>query len=123
MQSYCRLHPVGGVFSFEFVEGNTITRIQFRRTLRGSRDALERGDPLTDDLRDEARSPLNQLVLFLDVPLFTVIVYCGTVRSDSWLHVFIAVAIGLFGAILLMFFVPRLAQRRRFMSVGPNDPA
>ena len=54
---------------------------------------------------------LNQIVHFLDVPLFTVIVYCGTARPDSWVHVFVAIGIGLLIATLLMIFVPRLARR------------
>jgi uncharacterized membrane protein len=45
-----------GLFLFEFIEGSTVTRAQFRKTLRRSRDSLARGGPLTDDIRDEARS-------------------------------------------------------------------
>jgi len=100
-----------GLFLFEFVEGNTVTRIQFRKTLRQSHNARERGASLTDDVRVEARSLLNQIVHFLDIPLFTVIVYCGTVRPDSWAHVLTAIAIGLFVATLLIIFVPRLARK------------
>lgn len=99
-----------GLFLLEFVEGNTVTRFQFRRTLRRSREALERGGPLTDDIREDARSLLNQIVHFLDVPLFTVIVYCGTVRPDSWTHVLIAIGIGVSIALLLTYFVPRMAR-------------
>lgn len=101
-----------GLFLFEFIEGNTVTRIQFRRTLRRSRQALERGDPLTVDLRDEARGLLNQVAHFLDIPLFTVIVYCGTARPDTWLHVLSAIGIGLAVAALLIVIVPRLAGPR-----------
>ena len=100
-----------GLFLFEFIEGNTVTRMQFHKTLRRSRDALEHGDPLTDDLREEARSFLNKVVHFLDIPLFTVIVYCGAVRSDSWIHVLIAIAIGVSVAAMLTIFVPRLGGR------------
>ena len=100
-----------GLFLFEFIEGNTITRFQFQKTLRRSTEALKRGEPLTDDIRDEARSLLNQIVHFLDVPLFTVIVYCGTVRPDTWLHVFAAIAVGLAVATTLIILVPRLARR------------
>ncbi|WP_282608854.1 DUF2269 family protein [Pelagibius sp. Alg239-R121] len=99
------------LFLFEFIEGNTITRLQFRRTLRHSRDALENGAALTDDIRDDARSLLNQIVHFLDVPLFTVIVYCGTVRPDSWAHVLTAFVIGVSVAGGLTILVPRLARR------------
>ncbi len=100
-----------GLFLFEFIEGNTVTRIQFRKTLRRSRDALARGVPLTDDVRKEARSLLNRVVHFLDIPLFTVIVYCGTVRPDSVSHVVIAIIVALIVAFILTFAVPRLARR------------
>jgi uncharacterized membrane protein len=100
-----------GLFLFEFIEGNTVTRAQFRKTLGRSRDALERRVPLTDNLRQEARSLLNRIAHFLDIPLFTVIVYCGTVRPDSWTHVLIAIAIGVSVATVLMIAVPRLARQ------------
>ena len=102
-----------GLFLFEFIEGNTVTRVQFRKALRRSREALARGGALTDELRDEARSRLNQIVHFLDVPLFTVIVYCGTVRPDSWAHVLSATGIGVLVAALLTVLVQRLAKRSR----------
>lgn len=101
-----------GLFLFEFIEGNTITRFQFRKTLSRSRAALDRGNLLTEEIREEARSLLNQVVHFLDIPLFTVIVYCGTVRPDTWPHVLTAIAIGLTVAALLTAFVPRLARPR-----------
>ena len=100
-----------GLFLFEFIEGNTVTRTQFRKTLRRSREALARGGPLTDDIRDEARSLLNQIVHFLDIPLFTVIVYCGTVRPDNWSHVLVAIMLALIVAFVLIVAVPRLARR------------
>jgi uncharacterized membrane protein len=99
------------LFLFEFIEGNTVTRSQFRKTLRRSREVLAHGAPLTDDVREEARGVLNQIVHFLDIPLFAVIVYCGTVRPDSWAHVLIAIAIGVFVATMLTISVPRLARR------------
>jgi uncharacterized membrane protein len=100
-----------GLFLFEFIEGNTITRIQFRKTLRHSQAALEAGSDLTDDLRDEARGLINQITHFLDIPLFIVIVYCGSIRPDSWLDVGIAILIAVAVACLMTFFIPRLARR------------
>lgn len=99
-----------GLFLLEFIEGNTITRIQFRKTLRRSKEALAHGGPLTAELRGEARGVLNQIAHFLDIPLFTVIVYCGTVRPDSWAHVLTAMGIGLSVAVLLIILVPRLSN-------------
>ena len=57
-----------------------------------------------------ARSFLNKIVHFLDIPMFTVVVYCGTVRPDNWPHVLVAIGIGVSIAIFLALFVPRLAR-------------
>jgi len=98
-----------GLFLFELIEGNTVTRIQFRRTLKKSVQARDQG-ALTDAVREEARTVLGQVAHFLDVPLFSVIVYCGAVRPDSWGHVVTAVALALVVAFVLTVAVPRLAR-------------
>lgn len=98
------------LFLFEFVEGNTVTRIQFRRTLRKSLAALESGRPLTEDVRDEARTLLGQAAHFLDIPLLLAIVYSGVVRPDTWLHLAAAVLAALLAALALGLAVPRLAR-------------
>ncbi len=101
-----------GLFLFEVVEGNTVTRLQFRRTLRRSRAALSTG-VLSTEVRAEARSPLGQITHFLDVPLFLVIVWCGVMQPDSWRQVATAVGVALIAAGLLTALVPRLARRDR----------
>ncbi|MDP6707512.1 MAG: DUF2269 family protein [Alphaproteobacteria bacterium] len=99
------------LFLFEFVEGNTVTRIQFRRTLARSEKALEDKRSLTSEVRREARGMLGILTHFLDVPLFSVIVYCGAVRPDTWTHVIAAILVAVAAAVLLSVVVPRLAPR------------
>lgn len=99
------------LFLLEFIEGNTVTRLQFRSTLRRSREALSRGVPLNDELRQEARSLVNRVVHFLDIPLFAVIVYCGAVKPDSWTHVIVAIAAAVSVAAALTVLVPRVARR------------
>ena len=101
-----------GLFLFEFVEGNTITRFQFRKTLRSSRRAFEAGNVLSEEIREDARSLINQIVHFLDIPMIIVIIYCGTVRPDSWSQVLTAIALALCATALLVYFVPRLARRK-----------
>jgi uncharacterized membrane protein len=98
-----------GLFLFELIEGNTITRVQFRRTLKRSRQALEAGR-LTPQDRHEARTLIGQITHFLDVPLFLVIVYCGAMRPDTWTHVFAAIASALVASAILTAAVPRLAR-------------
>ena len=105
-----------GLFLFEFIEGNTITRVQFRRTLKVSRSLAE-DEPLTDEIRGRARTFIGRLAHFLDVPLFSVIVYCGVVRPDSWLEVGSVIGIAIAAALVLMYAVPRLAE-----SIGALPP-
>jgi uncharacterized membrane protein len=100
-----------GLFLFEFVEGNTVTRAQFRRTLRRSRQALET-NRLTVQQRQEARTLLGRVTHFLDLPLFLAIVYCGVMRPDAWTHVLGAVSVAVVAAAILTAVVPRLARPR-----------
>ena len=100
-----------GLFLFEVIEGNTITRAQFQRALRRSREALATGR-LTGLDREEARTLLGRVTHFLDVPLFLVIVYCGAMRPDSWAHVLAAIAIALVATTILSVAVPKLARPR-----------
>lgn len=99
-----------GLFLFEFFEGNIVTRIQYRRTLRESAKALEQGR-LTEEVRGEARTLLGRITHFLDIPLFLVIVYCGAMRPATWNHVVIAIIVALVAALILTVTVPRLARR------------
>jgi uncharacterized membrane protein len=100
-----------GLFLFEFIEGNTVTRRQFRRTLRRSR-ALPQTGELTPHDRADARSWLGQITHFLDVPLFLVIVYYGAIRPDDWAHVLAALAVALVATGILTLAVPKLARPR-----------
>jgi hypothetical protein len=107
---YPWLTGMWGLFLFELIEGNTVTRIQFRRTLKISR-SLPKDEPLTDEIRGRARTFVGRLAHFLDIPLFSVIVYCGVVRPDSWLDVGSAIGMAITAALVLMSVVPRLAER------------
>jgi uncharacterized membrane protein len=103
-----------GLFLFEFIEGNTITRRHFQRTLRRSRAALQTGE-LTPEDREDARTWLGQITQFLDVPLFLVIVYYGAIRPDDWPHVLAAIAVALVATGILTMAVPRLARSRKVL--------
>ncbi|MEO5336693.1 MAG: DUF2269 family protein [Magnetospirillum sp. WYHS-4] len=80
------------LFLFEFVEGNTVTRIQFRRSLRLARNL---GSELTPEVRRRVRQPLGQAAHFLDLPLFGVILFCGAARPDEWWPILAALALAL----------------------------
>jgi uncharacterized membrane protein len=107
-----------GLFLFEVVEGNTITRVEFRRALQRSREAARTG-VLSARSRDEARSLIGRITHSLDVPLFLVIVWCGVIKPGSWSQVAAAVAVALVAAALLAAVVPRLARRDRSAIAAP----
>lgn len=98
-----------GLFVFEFIEGNTVTRSQFRRALRLSMQAEADGRPLAP-ARAEARTVPGQVAHFLDLPLFAVMVWCGTMRPDRWSDLALALLIGVGAAAGLGVMVPRLAR-------------
>lgn len=103
------LTAMWSLFLFEFIEGNTVTRIQFHRTLRLSREVPESGT-LTKEMRGHVRNWLGRLTHFLDIPLFSVIVFCGVVRPDNWNEIGIAIGVAVAIAVVFMFAVPRLAE-------------
>ena len=97
-----------GLFLFEFLEGNTVTRIQFRRTLRRSQE-IRHNAALSDIDRERARTPLGQVAHFLDLPLFLAMVYFGVTRPDSRAAVLATTGVAVAAAVLLTLTVPRLA--------------
>jgi hypothetical protein len=109
-----------GLFLFEFIEGGTLTRSQFRRTLRISRSWPE-DRPLTEEVRSDARTFAGRLAHFLDLPLFSVIIYCGVARPGSWLEVGGAIGIAIAAALGLMSVVPRLAESRGGLPAARGD--
>ena len=67
------------LFAFEFIEGNTITRLYFMRMRRLTRIALAEGK-VTDELARARAEQLASFTHFLDIPLLVVIVSLGALR-------------------------------------------
>ena len=99
-----------GGFLFEFIEGNTLTRVQFRRTLKVSR-SLSEDQPLTEEIKHHARTWIGRFAHFLDIPMILILVFFGVVRPDSWVTVGSAFGIAIAAALVLMNVVPPLAER------------
>lgn len=98
-----------GLFLFEFVEGNTVTRVVYRRTLKQAQDALSNAAPAAF----ASQSLVGRLTHFLDLPLFAVIVYCGVIRPESWADVGMAIGIAVAIAVALTLSAPRPAMGPR----------
>jgi uncharacterized membrane protein len=95
------------LFAFEFIEGNTITRVYFVRLRHLTRQALEEGW-VTPELARARDERLASFTHFLDIPILLVIVSLGVLRPDNWTQFVVASAIALAAAMLLNSIVPRL---------------
>ena len=95
------------LFAFEFIEGNTVTRVYFMRLRRETADAL-RQDRFTPALEAVRGRPLPTFTHFLDLPLLMVIVSLGVLRPDDWTHFAIGCTAAVTLATVLTLALPRL---------------
>ncbi len=95
------------LFAFEFVEGNTVTRLYFMRLRRLTRQALAQGK-VTPELTRARREELASFTHFLDIPILLVIMSLGVLRPDSWAQFLIGTALAIFVAATLNFWILRL---------------
>ena len=95
------------LFAFEFIEGNTITRLYFMRLRRLTREALERGH-VTPALEEARREHVPTFTHFLDIPIFFVIVMLGAMRPNTWTLFITGTAFALAAAAILTLVMPRL---------------
>lgn len=95
------------LFVFEFIEGNTVTRIYFMRLRRLTQEALRVGK-FTPELEKARAENIPAFTHFLDLPMLFLIITLGALKPDNW-GVFVAgslVAVALAAALTL--FIPRL---------------
>jgi uncharacterized membrane protein len=95
------------LFSLEFIEGNTITRLYFMKLRRLARAALAEGRA-TPELARARAEQVASFTHFLDLPLLLVIVSLGVLRPNDWTQFAIGVALAVTAASLLNYFVPRI---------------
>ncbi|MFZ5792751.1 MAG: DUF2269 family protein [Pseudomonadota bacterium] len=95
------------LFAFEFVEGNTVTRLYFMRLRRLTREAVRRGS-VTPELERARREQVPTFTHFLDIPLLLVIVSLGAARPESWTLCIVGVVISVAVATALTVLLPRL---------------
>jgi len=95
------------LFAFEFIEGNTITRIYFLRLRRLAREALAAGR-VTPELARARGEQLASFTHFLDIPILVVIVSLGALRPNDWTQFFVATALAIAVASLLNYVIPRI---------------
>jgi predicted integral membrane protein DUF2269 len=95
------------LFAFEFVEGNTVTRLYFMRLHRLSREALARGG-VTPVLAAARREQVPTFSHFMDIPILFVIVALGAARPDTWIVFLVGALLAVLAAAVLTIVVPRL---------------
>jgi uncharacterized membrane protein len=95
------------LFAFEFIEGNTVTRLYFMRLRRLTREALSVG-AFTPPLEKARAENLPTFTHFLDLPMLFLIVSLGALRPESWSLFVVGSLVALAVAIALTLLVPRL---------------
>lgn len=96
-----------GLFAFEFIEGNTITRLFFLRLRRLTRDAMQQGQ-WTQELRKARSEQLASFTHFLDIPMLLVIVSLAVFRPETWDHFLISFGLAVGVATVLNVWIPKL---------------
>ena len=92
-----------GLFAFEFIEGNTITRLYFMRLRR----ALAEGR-FTPELEAARAESVSTFTHFLDLPLVFLIIALGVMQPDTWSMFIYGCAIAVLVAAVLTILIPRL---------------
>lgn len=95
------------LFVFEFVEGNTVTRLYFIRLRRLTREALSAG-VITPELEKARAEHLPTFTHFLDLPMLFVIVALGVIKPTTWMLFIFGTVVAIVSAGFLTLLVPRL---------------
>ncbi len=96
-----------GLFAFEFIEGNTITRLYIMRLRRLTRSALDTGE-VTPELQQTRGEHVPTFTHFLDLPMLFLIVALGAIRPTTWLLFGAGSIAAVALATMLTLIIPRL---------------
>lgn len=95
------------LFLFEFVEGNTVTRLYFMRLRRLTNEALVQGG-VTPELTHARQEHVPTFTHFLDIPMLLLIVSLGAMRPTTWTQFVIGTLGAIAFATVLTLWIPRL---------------
>jgi uncharacterized membrane protein len=98
---------MAGLFLFEFIEGNTVTRLYFMRLRRLTKLALRSGE-FTPELEKARGETVPTFTHFLDLPMLFVIVALGALKPETWTLFAVGSVVALAIATALTLYVPRL---------------
>jgi len=97
------------LFVFEFVEGNTVTRLYFMRLRRLTQEALSVGS-FTPELEKARAENIPTFTHFLDLPMLFLIVSLGALKPDTWTLFVVGSLVALAVATALTIVIPRIYQ-------------
>ena len=95
------------LFLFEFVEGNTVTRLYFMRLRRLTEESLRAGG-FTPELENARAEAVPTFTHFLDLPILIIIVALGAIKPETWTLFFVGCLLALSIAAALTVYVPKL---------------
>jgi len=95
------------LFIFEFIEGNTVTRIYFMRLRRLTQEALQVGE-FTPELEKARAENVPAFTHFLDLPMLLLIITLGALKPDNWEVFVVGLLATIALAVALTLFIPRL---------------
>jgi hypothetical protein len=96
-----------GWYLFEFIEGNTVTRVFFMRLRRLTRDALEAGH-FTPELQRARAELVPSFTHFLDLPALFLIIAQGAIKPTTWTMFLVGSTVAIAIATLFTIIIPRL---------------
>lgn len=95
------------LFGFEFIEGNTVTRLYFMRLRRLTKEALKTGG-FTRELERARAERVPAFTHFLDLPMLFLIVALGAIKPDTWALFVVGAGAAMLIAAILTIYVPKL---------------
>ncbi|MCB1582545.1 MAG: DUF2269 domain-containing protein [Xanthomonadales bacterium] len=96
-----------GLFLFEFIEGNTVTRLYFMKLRRLTSDAIER-NKITPELEKERSKLIPSFTHYLDLPMLFLIIALGVLKPNDWTAFTIGSVLAIVVAILFTVFIPKM---------------
>ena len=95
------------LFAFEFIEGNTITRLYFMRLRKLTNEAQGVGG-FTPQLERARAESVATFTHFLDLPILFLIVALGVIKPATWAPFLAGLVASITIATALTIYIPRL---------------
>jgi len=95
------------LFVFEFIEGNTITRLYFMKLRRITNEAISIGK-ITPELEKERGKLIPSFTHYLDLPMLFLIIALGVIKPATWDMFLVGSLIAIGIASFFTIFIPRL---------------